>query len=158
MSANHPMPPPTRAQVDKLHPALVQLWDELDRVGYKVVFHGDHICVRLPLFASVRVRLATGNDATRFRFSPQFGPFGRTGGLLFTSGLAGAGVGALALTFGLAPITFVAAFVGVIGLAHDACRFVITEGALTRLQQLVAPATSVPSRPTSEEAPRLHSS
>ena len=115
-----------------MHPTLTELSEELDRLGYKVVSHGDHICVRLPLFSSVRVRVA----GDRFRFSPQFGPFGRTGGLLVTSGVAAAAVGGIALAFGVAPVTIIAGFLGVVALAHDACRFVITEGALTRLQQL----------------------
>lgn len=117
-----------------LDPVLVELNDELDRLGYKVVSHGDHICVRLPLFASVRVRLADG----RFRFSPQFGPFGRTGGLLFTSAVTAAAVGAAAIAAGVSALTILVGFIGMVALAHDACRFVITEGALTRLQQLAS--------------------
>jgi len=34
-------------------------------------------------------------------------------------------------------------FLGVIALAHDACRFVITEGCLTRLQNIIAASDSV---------------
>lgn len=117
-----------------MHPTLTALSEELDRLGYKVVSHGDHICVRLPLFSSVRVRVA----GERFRFSPQFGPFGRTGGLLLTSALAAVAVGGVALAFGVAPVTLITGFLGVVALAHDACRFVITEGALTRLQQLAS--------------------
>lgn len=110
----------------------MELNGELDRLGYKVVPHGDHLCVRLPLFASVRVHHAEG----RFRFSPQFGPFGRTGGLLLTSGAAAIALGGVAIAVGLSALTLVVGFLGVVALAHDACRFVITEGALTRLQQL----------------------
>jgi hypothetical protein len=115
-----------------LDPELVDLNRELDRLGYKVVPHGDHLCVRLPLFASVRIRHEEG----KFRFLPQFGPFGRTGGLMVTSGFWAAAVAGVALAMGLSALTIVVAFVGVVSLAHDACRFVITEGALTRLQQL----------------------
>jgi len=120
--------------MEPLNPTLVDLSEELDKLGYKVVSHGDHICVRLPLFSSVRVRLA----GDRFRFSAQFGPFGRSGGLLVTSGIAAGAVGVTAFMLGVVPLTLVAGFLGVVALAHDACRFVITEGALTRLQQLVA--------------------
>ena len=115
-----------------LDPALLELNGELDRLGYRVVPHGDHLCVRLPLFASVRVHHSEG----RFRFSPQFGPFGRTGGLLLTSGAAAIALGGVAIAAGLSVLTLVVGFLGVVALAHDACRFVITEGALTRLQQL----------------------
>ncbi len=114
-----------------LDPVLVELSQELDRLGYKVVPHGDHLCVRLPLFASVRIRF----DGERYRFTPQFGPFGRSGGLLVTSAVAATAVGGLALAVGAAAPTLIAGFLGVVALAHDACRFVITEGALTRLQQ-----------------------
>lgn len=117
-----------------LDPALTQLNEELDRLGYKVVPHGDHLCVRLPLFASVRVR----HEAGRFRFLPQFGPFGRSGGLLITSVVRAAAVGGVALAAGMSALTIIVGFIGVVALAHDACRFVITEGALTRLQQLAS--------------------
>jgi hypothetical protein len=89
--------------------------------------------VRLPLFSSVRIRRV----GEHFRFSPQFGPFGRTGGLLITSAVTAAAVGGAAYAFGTSPTTIFLGFLGVVALAHDACRFVITEGALTRLQQLL---------------------
>jgi hypothetical protein len=120
--------------VKTLDPALTELSGELDRLGYKVVSHGDHLCVRLPLFASVRIRHSEG----RFRFSSQFGPFGRTGGLMFTSVVTAAIVGGIAVATGVSALTILVGFVGVVALAHDACRFVITEGALTRLQQLAS--------------------
>ena len=137
-----------------MHPTLTDLSEELDRLGYKVVSHGDHICVRLPLFSSVRVRLSD----ERFRFSAQFGPFGRTGGLLLTSGVSAVVVGGVALAFGAAPVTLIAGFLGVVALAHDACRFVITEGALTRLQQLVAASSTLLSGGTHGETRQLRSS
>jgi hypothetical protein len=117
-----------------LDPALLTLRTELEHLDYVVVPHGDHICVRLPLISSVRIR----HNGDRFRFTPQFGPFRRSGGLLFTSGVSAAAVAGSAFTFGLDPATLVIGFLGVIALAHDACRFIITEGALTRLQQIIA--------------------
>ena len=125
-----------------LDPALVDMNRELDRLGYNVVPHGDHLCVRLPLFASVRIRLDDG----KFRFLPKFGPFGRTGGLMVTSGFWAAAVAGVALTGGLSALTILVAFAGVVSLAHDACRFVITEGALTRLQQLATTRLLSPGR------------
>ncbi len=115
---------------------------ELERLDYVVVTHGDHICVRLPLISSVRIRHTEG----RFRFVPQFGPFRRSGGLLFTSGISAAAVGVAAFAFGAAPLTLVVGFLGMVALAHDACRFVITEGCLTRLQQLIASSGALSSR------------
>jgi hypothetical protein len=120
--------------VKSLDADLELLRTELERLDYVVVQHGDHICVRLPLVSSVRIRHTEG----RYRFVPQFGPFRRSGALLLTSGVSAAAVGAAALAFGAAPLTLLVGFLGVVALAHDACRFVLTEGWLTRLQQLIA--------------------
>jgi hypothetical protein len=128
--------------VKSLDSDLDLLRDELERLDYVVVHHGDHICVRLPLISSVVIRHAGG----RFRFVPQFGPFRRSGGLLFTSGVSMTAVGAAAVAFGAAPLTLMVGFLGMIALAHDACRFVLTEGCLTRLQQLIASSGALSSR------------
>lgn len=133
----HPVP------AQALDPALLALRSELEHLDYVVVLHGDHICVRLPLISSVRIR----HDGERFRFTPQFGPFRRSGGLLFTSGVSAAAVAGTAFAVGLAPLTLVVGFLGVIALAHDACRFVITEGCLTRLQNIIATSQSLRSEP-----------
>ena len=119
---------------------------ELERLDYVVVQHGDHVCVRLPLVSSVRIR----HTDDRFRFVPQFGPFRRSAGLLLTSGVSFATVTASALAYGSAPLTLLVAFLGMVALAHDVCRFVLTEGCLTRLQQLVASSgmLSSSSKPT----------
>jgi hypothetical protein len=129
--------------VKPLDPALLTLRSELEHLDYVVVPHGDHICVRLPLISSVRIR----HDGDRFRFTPQFGPFRRSGGLLLTSGVSVAAVAGAAFTVGLAPLTLVVGFLGVMALAHDACRFVITEGCLTRLQQIIATTIGLHSAP-----------
>jgi len=115
---------------------LVALRAELERLDYVVVDHRDWICVRMPLLSSIVVSHANG----RFRFVPQFGPFRRSGGLLFTSALSSVAVAASAFAFGVAPVTLLVGFLGIVALAHDACRFVLTEGCLTRLQQLIAPS------------------
>jgi hypothetical protein len=140
--------------VNSLDTDLEILRAELERLDYVVVPHGDHICVRLPLISSVRIRHSEG----RFRFVPQFGPFRRSGGLLFTSGISVAAVGAAAFALGAAPLTFVVGFLGVVALAHDACRFVLTEGCLTRLQQLIASSGALSSRskPPALEMPTSH--
>ena len=136
----------TPAPGPPLDPELLTLRSRLEQLDYVVVPHGDHICVRLPLISSVRIR----HTGDRFRFTPQFGPFRRSGGLLFTSGVSAAAVAASALTIGLAPLTLIVGFLGVIGLAHDACRFVITEGCLTRLQSIIAASGGM--QPTTERA------
>jgi len=113
---------------------LIPLRAELERLGYVVVPHGRELCVRLPLLCSVRIAA----DGDRVRLTPKFGPLGRTGGLLFSSVLATGVVSAAAIVAG-APAAIVAAFLGILALAHDACRFVVTEGCLTRLQNLLVP-------------------
>lgn len=114
-------------------PEMVALRAELERLDYVVVDHRDHICVRMPLVSSIVISHTNG----RFRFVPQFGPFRRSGGLMFTSALSIAAVAASAFIFGVAPVTLAVGFLGIVALAHDACRFVLTEGCLTRLQQLI---------------------
>jgi hypothetical protein len=128
--------------MDSLDPDLNLLRDELERLDYVVVHHGEHICVRLPLLSSVVIRHSEG----RFRFVPQFGPLRRSAGLLFTSGVSTGAVAGAAFAFGAAPLTLLVAFLGIVGLAHDACRFVLTEGCLTRLQQLIASSGALSSR------------
>jgi hypothetical protein len=114
---------------------LTTLCGELERLDYVVVKHGDFVCVRLPLISSVRVY----HTAERgFRFVPQVGPFHRSAGLFLTSVVAVAALAASAFAFGLTPVTLTVGFLGLVALAHDACRFVLTEGCLTRLQQLIA--------------------
>ena len=134
--------------MDSLDRDLDVLRDELHRLDYVVVDHGEHICVRLPLLSSVVIRHSEG----RFRFVPQFGPLRRSGGLPVTSGVSTVVVAGAAFAFGAAPLTLVVAFLGVVGLAHDACRFILTEGCLTRLQQLIASSGALSSR---SKAPSL---
>lgn len=128
------------------------LSDQLERLDYVVVKHGEFVCVRLPLISSVRIYHTSERG---FRFVPQVGPFKRSVGLFLTSGISVAAVAISALTFGLAPITAVIAFIGVVALAHDACRFVLTEGCLTRLQQLIAARGMSRSPLTSGQRPAL---
>ena len=113
--------------------SLAELRQTLDRLGYVVVPHGDHLCVRLPLAASIRVYSSSG----RLRLVPRFGPFGRMTAVLVT---AAVGVGALAAALtmlGVGAAALVVAFLAVVGLAHDGYRFVLTESCTTRLQQLL---------------------
>jgi len=112
--------------------SLTELRQTLDRLGYVVVPHGDHLCVRLPLAASIRVYSSNG----RLRLVSRFGPFGRTTGVLMTGVVSVAAVaGALALL--APPVALVVGFLGLVGLAHDGYRFVLTESCATRLQQLL---------------------
>lgn len=122
-------PPPGSSQ---LVPELAAFRAELEALGYVVVPHGDHLCVRLPQFASVRVRVREG----ALQFVPQFGPFRRQHSTALTLGGASAAVvGALAF-IGAGPIALGAAFIGVMLAARDVGRYVVTEGCVTRLQLL----------------------
>jgi hypothetical protein len=104
-------------------------------IYYVVVRHGDFVCVRLPLISSVLIR---HKPEGTFSFVPQVGPFRRSTSLWLTSGVSLAAVAGTAAELGLTPTTLVVSFVGLIALAHEACRFVLTEGCLTRVQQLIA--------------------
>jgi hypothetical protein len=140
-----PTPPPGSSL---LVPELAAFRDELEALGYIVVPHGDHLCVRLPQFASVRVRVREG----ALQFVPQFGPFRRQHSTALTLGGASAAViGALALT-GVGAVAVGAAFLGIMLAARDVGRYVVTEGCVTRLQLLWAARTAgavrAPSNPT----------
>ena len=125
----------SRLDVPHVPPAhLDVVGEELGRLGYTVVPHGADLCVRLPLLCSVRLRA----EKDGIRFIAKFGPFGRSGGLLVTTAASTALVAGTAFGFGLSPVTLVATFVGLGALITDACRFIVTEGCLTRLQQLIS--------------------
>jgi hypothetical protein len=128
MSTDGPLPDTS------LMPELAAFRADLEELGYVVVPHGDHLCVRLPQFASVRVRLHDGH----LQFDPQFGPLLRQHSAALTIGGASAVVvGALALT-GVGALALGAAFIGVMLAARDVGRYVATEGCMTRLQLLWA--------------------
>src|ERR687896_705518 len=114
MSSDRQLQPTT------LVPELAAFRADLEELGYIVVPHGDHLCVRLPQFASVRVRLRDG----ALQFVPQFGPLHRQHSSALTLGGASAVVvGALALT-GVGALSLGAAFVGVMLAARDVARYV----------------------------------
>src|SRR5688500_4588381 len=126
------MPPDAQLPATNLVPELAAFRADLEELGYVVVPHGDHLCVRLPQFASVRVKL--GEDGVEF--IPQFGPLRRHHSSALTMGgatvavaaaLALTGVGIVALGFG---------FVGTMLAARDVGRYIVTEGCITRLQHL----------------------
>lgn len=115
----------------QLHPALVEFQTELERLGFVVVCHGDYICVRLPLIASVRIHLNAGH----LHFEPRFGTFSRGTSLVVTPTLALLAVAGVAAVASV-PVTILAAFGGILTVLYDVSRVVMTEGAMTRLQLL----------------------
>ncbi len=114
-----------------LHPALLEFRTELERQGYVAVCHSDHICVRLPLVASVRIRLNGG----QLHVEPRFGPFARGTSLVLTPIIAALAVVGVST---VAPVatTVVMAFAGILTVLYDTQRLIMTEGATTRLQML----------------------
>jgi hypothetical protein len=133
---SHPVP-------SELDPTLAAFRTDLEKLGYVVVPHGDHLCVRLPQFASVRVRFRD------LEFIPQFGPLRRQHSSALTLGGASAVViAALAFT-GVGALALGASFVGVMLAARDVGRYVVTEGCLTRLQMLWTARRNALERPGS---------
>ena len=57
-----------------LHPELQGLKSRLEAVGFVAVDHGDHLCVRLSLLCSVRLRY----DGQRLMCEPRCGALSRT--------------------------------------------------------------------------------
>jgi hypothetical protein len=115
-------------------PEIAALRTELERLGIVVAPHSDHLCVRLPLFAAVRIRTQDGN----LRCDPIFGPLPRTTELLLTlSGLT-ALVGCLFYFGGPTPAALTVGFAGIMAAAAQVCRFVLTENCITRVQLLWA--------------------
>lgn len=116
-------------------PDIAALRTELEQLGNVVAPHSDHLCVRLPLFASVRIRV---DEQGRLDCEPMFGPMSRTRALLFSTTLLTASTGALLYFTGTSALTFGAAFLTVMAGLGSACRFVLTENCITRIQFLWA--------------------
>jgi hypothetical protein len=143
------MSPDNELPATTLVPELAAFRADLEELGYVVVPHGDHLCVRLPQFASVRVRLREEG----LQFVPQFGALRRQHSSALTLGGASAAVvGALALT-GVGALALGAAFVGIMLAARDVGRYVVTEGCITRLQLLWAARMAPPARAPSPPRP-----
>ena len=126
------MPPDAQLPATNLVPELASFRADLEELGYVVVPHGDHLCVRLPQFASVRVKLG----AEGLQFIPQFGPLRRHHSSALTIGGASAAVAAALALTGVGAVALGAAFIGTMLAARDVGRYIVTEGAITRLQLL----------------------
>ena len=119
-------------------PQIAALRDELEQLGVVVAPHRDHLCVRLPLFASVRVRV---DEQGRLDCEPMFGPLPRTKALLFSTTALTALAGGLLYTTGASPTALTAAFVAIMSAIGSGWRFVLTESCITRVQLLWAART-----------------
>jgi hypothetical protein len=117
-----------------LHPELVDLQRRLDRTGVVAVEHPDHLCVRLPLLCSVRVRY----DGARLTTEPRRGAVERTRATALKLGGGAVAFGALLVTVGVDAPTLAAGFFVGLAAAYDVLRYVLTESAVTRVQALWA--------------------
>ena len=114
-------------------PEIAALRTELEQLGVVVAPHSDHLCVRLPLFASVRVRI---DEEGRLDCEPMFGPLRRMHAFLFsTTALTVAASAALYTHASVGPLL---AFLAVMSGLGSVCRFVLTENCVTRVQMLWA--------------------
>lgn len=114
-------------------PEIAALRTDLERLGIVVAPHRDHLCVRLPLFASVRVRV---DEQGRLDCDPMFGPLPRTRALLFSTAALTAIAGGLLFTTGASPLALTVAFAGIMSALGSVCGFVLTENCITRVQML----------------------
>jgi hypothetical protein len=127
-------------------PEIAALRTELEQLGIVVAPHRDHLCVRLPLLASVRVRV---DDRGRLDCEPMFGPLNRTHALLASTTSRTALTATLLYATGTSPLAFGAAFLTIMSGLASAWRFILTENCITRIQLLWARrlgerATAVP--------------
>jgi len=111
-------------------PTLADLAQRLRANGTVVVPFKDYLEIRLPLFASVRVRVSNGQLACEARF----GAIPRDRATWVTLlGLATATAGLL-LNLGIVPLSLLFGFLGVSSTASTAIRYQLTESCITRVQ------------------------
>ena len=126
-----------------LHPELVEFQRRLEAVGVVAAVHSDHVCVRLPLLTSVRVRY----DGARLAFEPRFGAATRGLATMSTFFAATAGVCALVFNGFALPYVVGIGVLGTLGAVFDAMRYVVTESAVTRVALLWSAFTGAAAAP-----------
>ena len=119
-----------------IHPELAGFERRLHAAGIVTAVHADHLCVRLPLLASVRLRY----DGERISFEPRFGAASRTLAAMSTIGSASALVVGMTVAGIALPAVVAVGALGMLASASDVMRFVITENAITRVTLLWAAA------------------
>ena len=117
-----------------MDPELDRLGEDLTQLGTTVVPHGDHLCVRLPFFTSIRVRSRAG----RLRFDYRFGAVSRELSVAATTGTLSGITLASVMVNGPESVIAGLAFVSVLSAAVDVMRLVVSEAAVTRVQLLWA--------------------
>src|SRR3954468_5632881 len=111
-----------------LHPELLAFQARLEAGGLVVARHADHICVRLPLLCSVRVRY----DGERIVYEPRIGAVSRTAATVSTFGIATAAVVGFAATAAALPTVVTVGTLGVLAVGYDVLRYLVIEGAMNR--------------------------
>lgn len=114
-------------------PQIAALRAELEELGVVVAPHRDHLCVRLPFFASVRVRV---DDQGRLDCEPMFGPLNRTHAVTASATILSAVTAGLLYFTGLTPLAVGAMFATIMSGLASGWRFILTENCITRIQLL----------------------
>lgn len=111
-------------------PTLAALAERLRANGTVVVPFRDYLEIRLPLFASVQVRITNGQLACEPRFG--FVPRDRA----TWASLIGVAVitAVFLLQFGVTPLALMLGFLGVSSTAGMSIRYQLTESCITRVQ------------------------
>ena len=109
--------------------SLAQFQSELEHVGLRVVPHRSHLCVRLPLFASVRARVQHGE----LRLDLQAGPVGPARALAWTAIVATIAVVVVGRITGVGVATVATAFGGIALLILELAQLIVGEACATRL-------------------------
>jgi hypothetical protein len=123
-----------------LHPVLQAFQERLNRLGIVTVSYAEYLEVRLPLFCCIRVRF----DGERLTCDAYFGALARTPATVASTSAVAIVTAGLFLTVGATPIAFAAAFIGLASRVHEACRYVVTEAYITRIQLLWAAVADAP--------------
>lgn len=109
---------------------LRELERRLRSAGIVVAPFPDHLQVRLPLFASVRVSIADGQLVCE----PRFGFVARDRATWVTLMGLGLATAVFLLTQGVTPVSLTLGFLSVSSTASTAIRYQLTESAITRVQ------------------------
>src|SRR5688500_18451960 len=113
------------------------LHERLSATGHVVVAERDHLEVRLPIMASVRVSVGAGDT---MRCEPRFDGLGRTTAFALNIMLMLVLAAAMYLATGPGIGTYIIGLGAVLGTLYDFARFVVTEHTITRIHMLWQPA------------------
>lgn len=115
---------------DTIDSPLRELEQRLRSAGVVVAPFRDHLEIRLPLFASVRVSIADGQLVCE----PRFGFVARDRATWVTLIGLSMVTALFLLTQGVTPVSVTLGFLGVSSTASTAIRYQLTESAITRVQ------------------------